>query len=169
MHPSSRHHPRLVQTAACLGFAVVLIDVSVVNVALDALRTAFGAAVTDLQWVVNAYALVFAATLLMAGALGDRLGAKRVFIAGYAIFTLSSIGCGIAHSMEALIAWRLVQGIGASLLVPNSLAVLRVAFDDAAAFHAAHLHNESRRTLNRLKVLSVLPEPAVAPYLQRIV
>jgi len=133
MQTSSRHHPRLVQTAACLGFAVVLIDVSVVNVALDALRTAFGAAVTDLQWVVNAYALVFAATLLMAGALGDRLGAKRVFIAGYAIFTLSSIGCGIAHSMEALIAWRLVQGIGASLLVPNSLAVLRVGFDDAAA------------------------------------
>ncbi|WP_257251251.1 MFS transporter [Burkholderia cepacia] len=133
MHTSSRHHARLVQTAACLGFAVVLIDVSVVNVALDALRTAFGAAVTDLQWVVNAYALVFAATLLMAGALGDRLGAKRVFIAGYAIFTLSSIGCGIAHSMETLIAWRLVQGIGASLLVPNSLAVLRVAFDDAAA------------------------------------
>lgn len=133
MQTSSTHHPRLVQTAACLGYAVVLIDVSVVNVALDALRTAFGAALTDLQWVVNAYALVFAATLLMAGALGDRLGAKRVFIAGYAIFTLSSIGCGMAHSIGALIAWRLVQGIGASLLVPNSLAVLRLAFDDAAA------------------------------------
>ncbi|WP_205169894.1 MFS transporter, partial [Burkholderia sp. LMG 13014] len=118
MQTSSTPHPRLVQTAACLGFAVVLIDVSVVNVALDALRTAFGAAVTDLQWVVNAYALVFAATLLMAGALGDRLGAKRVFMAGYTIFTLSSIGCGMAHSMGALIAWRLVQGIGASLLVP---------------------------------------------------
>ncbi|VWB42657.1 MFS transporter [Burkholderia lata] len=133
MQTSSTHHPRLVQTAACLGYAVVLIDVSVVNVALDALRTAFGAALTDLQWVVNAYALVFAATLLMAGALGDRLGAKRVFIAGYAIFTLSSIGCGMAHAMGALIAWRLVQGIGAALLVPNSLAVLRLAFDDAAA------------------------------------
>ncbi|VWC58520.1 MFS transporter [Burkholderia lata] len=133
MQTSSPPHPRLVQTAACLGFAVVLIDVSVVNVALDALRTAFGAVLTDLQWVVNAYALVFAATLLMAGALGDRLGAKRMFIAGYAIFTLASIGCGMAHSMGALIAWRLVQGIGASLLVPNSLAVLRLAFDDAAA------------------------------------
>ena len=68
---------------------------------------------------------MFAATLLMAGALGDRLGAKRVFIAGYAIFTLSSIGCGLAHAIGALIAWRLVQGIGAALLVPNSLAVLR--------------------------------------------
>jgi len=133
MQASSNHHPRLVQTAACLGFVAVLIDVSVVNVALETLRTAFDADVTDLQWVVNAYALVFAATLLMAGALGDRLGAKRVFIAGYAIFTLSSIGCGMAQSMGALIAWRLVQGIGASLLVPNSLAVLRMAFEDAAA------------------------------------
>ena len=71
------------------------------------------------------------------GALGDRLGAKRVFIAGYAIFTLSSIGCGLAHAIGALIAWRLVQGIGAALLVPNSLAVLRLAFDDAAARNRA--------------------------------
>ena len=132
MRTSSTPHPRLVQTAACLGYAVVLIDVSVVNVALDALRTAFGAALTDLQWVVNAYALVFAATLLMAGALGDRLGAKRVFIAGYAIFTLSSIGCGLAcHRRVDRVASR--SGIGAALLVPNSLAVLRLAFDDAAA------------------------------------
>jgi len=123
----------LVQIATCLGFVVVLIDVSVVNVALDALRIVFRANVTGLQWVVNAYALVFASSLLMAGALGDRLGAKRVFMTGYAIFTLASIGCGIAQSLEALLAWRLVQGVGASLLVPNSLAILRLAFQDPAA------------------------------------
>ncbi|MFP3505099.1 MFS transporter [Burkholderia sp. SIMBA_062] len=131
MQTPSRRHPLLVQTAACLGFVVVLIDVSVVNVALDALRSVFDADITDLQWVVNAYALVFASLLLIAGALGDRWGAKRVFMAGYAIFTISSIGCGMAKSVQALIDWRLVQGAGAALLVPNSLAVLRVAFEDA--------------------------------------
>ncbi|NTZ83016.1 MFS transporter [Burkholderia metallica] len=133
MPSPSKHHALLVQVAACLGFVVVLVDVSVVNVALDTLRTAFGADVTDLQWVVNAYALVFASLLLIAGALGDRLGAKHVFIAGYAIFTLSSIGSGLTQSMRALIEWRLVQGIGAALLVPNSLAVLRLAFQDTTA------------------------------------
>lgn len=133
MHTPSRLRPHLVQIATCLGFAVVLIDVSVVNVALDALRAVFRANVTGLQWVVNAYALVFASSLLMAGALGDRLGTKRVFMTGYAIFTLASIGCGLAQSLEALLAWRLVQGVGASLLVPNSLAILRLAFHDPAA------------------------------------
>ncbi|KVQ72993.1 MFS transporter [Burkholderia multivorans] len=133
MRASSKHHPGLVLAAACLGFVVVLVDVSVVNVALDALRAAFRADVTGLQWVVNAYALVFASSLLIAGALGDRFGATRVFMAGYAIFTLSSIGCGLAPSLPALIAWRLVQGIGAALLVPNSLAVLRVAFQGETA------------------------------------
>ncbi|RQS65088.1 MFS transporter [Burkholderia sp. Bp8963] len=137
MHSPSRFHPGLVQIATSLGFVVVLIDVSVVNVALDALRAVFRADVTGLQWVVNAYALVFASTLLTAGALGDRLGATRVFIAGYAIFTLASIGCGLAQSLEALIAWRLVQGVGASLLVPNSLAILRLAFQDEAALRRA--------------------------------
>ncbi|RKP54892.1 MFS transporter [Pararobbsia silviterrae] len=131
MQTPSKHHPSLVQVAACLGFVVVLIDVSVVNVALDTLRTVFGAGITGLQWVVNAYALVFASSLLIAGTLGDRLGAKRVFIVGYAIFTLSSIGCGTAQSIQVLIVWRLVQGVGAALLVPNSLAVLRLAFQDA--------------------------------------
>lgn len=133
MHTPSRLRPHLVQIATCLGFVVVLIDVSVVNVALDALRAVFRANVTGLQWVVNAYALIFASSLLMAGALGDRLGTKRVFMAGYAIFTVASIGCGLAQSLEALLAWRLVQGIGASLLVPNSLAILRLAFHDPVA------------------------------------
>jgi DHA2 family methylenomycin A resistance protein-like MFS transporter len=137
LNPSRQHHPGFVQMAACLGFVVVLIDVSVVNVALDALRAAFHADVTGLQWVVNAYALVFASSLLMAGALGDRFGAKRVFMTGFAIFTLTSLGCGVAHSLQALIVWRLAQGAGAALLVPNSLSVLRQAFQDLAARHRA--------------------------------
>lgn len=122
--------PGFVQLAACLGFVVVSIDVSVVNVALDVLRGAFHADVTGLQWVVNAYALVFASALLLAGALGDRFGAKRVFVVGYALFTCASVGCGLAQSLAALIGWRLAQGVGAALLVPNSLSVLREAFHE---------------------------------------
>ncbi|WP_314154195.1 MFS transporter, partial [Rouxiella badensis] len=109
---------RLIQLAACLGFVVVLLDVSVVNVALEALHTQFNARVTDLQWVINAYALVFAALLLTAGALGDRLGAKRVFMLGFTIFTAGSVGCGLAPGLPLLIFARIVQGLGAALLVP---------------------------------------------------
>ncbi|EIK96224.1 major facilitator transporter [Pseudomonas sp. M47T1] len=124
---------RLVQIATCLGFFVVLMDVSVVNVALQALRTAFDAQVTDLQWIINAYGLVFSSLLLMAGTLGDRMGAKRVFMLGYAVFTLASLGCGTAQSLEALMVWRLAQGLGAALLVPTSLALLQQLFTDSAA------------------------------------
>jgi DHA2 family methylenomycin A resistance protein-like MFS transporter len=85
MSVSHPMHPRITLAAAALGFVVVLLDVSVVNVALDALRTSFSTDITGLQWVVNAYTLVFAALLLMAGALGDRFGARAVFITGFAL------------------------------------------------------------------------------------
>ncbi len=116
--------------AAGLGFVVVLLDVSVVNVALDALRSRFDTDVAGLQWVVNAYTLAFASLLLTTGALGDRFGAKPVFTAGLIVFTLASIGCGIASSLPLLVTARVVQGVGAALLVPNSLAMLRQAFAD---------------------------------------
>ncbi|MDE1164334.1 MAG: MFS transporter [Pseudomonas sp.] len=132
-----RSSARLVQFATCLGFFVVLMDVSVVNVALQSLRLAMGAGVTGLQWVVNAYALVFASLLLLAGTLGDRLGAKRVFMIGFGAFTFASMGCGTAHSLEALITWRLAQGVGAALLVPTSLSLLQQAFTDEAARNRA--------------------------------
>ena len=114
--------------AACLGFVVVLLDVSVVNVALESLRIGLDADVADLQWIVNAYTLVFAALLLTAGAFGDRYGAKRLFMVGLSIFTLASLGCGFAANLGLLIAARAVQGLGAALLVPNSLSLLRQAF-----------------------------------------
>lgn len=116
--------------AAALGFVVVLLDVSVVNVALDALRQEFATDVAGLQWVINAYTLVFAALLLTSGALGDRLGARRIFLAGFLVFTVASAACGLSGSLRMLIAARLVQGLGAALLVPNSLAMLQQAFPD---------------------------------------
>ena len=122
--------PRWTLLAAALGFVVVLLDVSVVNVALDALRLEFATDIAGLQWVINAYTLVFAALLLTSGALGDRYGARRVFLCGFAVFTLASAACGLAATLPLLVAARLVQGLGAALLVPNSLSMLQRAFPD---------------------------------------
>ncbi|WP_369790457.1 MFS transporter [Rouxiella sp. WC2420] len=133
MESHSTRQLKFIQLAACLGFVVVLLDVSVVNVALQALSRQFIARITDLQWVVNAYSLVFAALLLTAGALGDRLGAKRVFMLGFAIFTLGSVCCGLAPSLPILIVARILQGFGAALLVPASLSLIRQVFVDAEA------------------------------------
>jgi DHA2 family methylenomycin A resistance protein-like MFS transporter len=123
-----RSHATLV--AAALGFVLVLLDVSVVNVALEALRQEFGADVSGLQWVLNAYTLVFAALLLTSGALGDRFGARRTFTCGLVLFTLASAACGLAPNLVALVAARAIQGLGAALLVPNSLSMLQQAFPD---------------------------------------
>jgi MFS transporter, DHA2 family, methylenomycin A resistance protein len=120
--------PGLTLAGAALGFVVVLLDVSVVNVALDAFRTSFSADVAGLEWLVNAYTLAFAALLLMGGALGDRFGARKVFSAGFVLFTLASAGCGLAPTLTVLALARIVQGAGAALLVPNSLSLIQQAF-----------------------------------------
>lgn len=122
-----------IQVAACLGFLVVQLDVSVVNVALGALKEGFDTSLTSLQWVINSYALVFSALLILGGALGDKFGARAVFVAGFIIFTMASIGCGMAPSMAVLIAMRCLQGVGAAMLMPTSLTVIRIAFADPVA------------------------------------
>lgn len=121
---------RAILIAACLGFLVVQLDVSVVNVGLGALKEAFNTDFTGLQWVINSYALPFSALLILGGAWGDKWGAKTVFAVGFAIFTLASIGCGLANSTTQLIAMRVIQGIGAALLIPTSLTLIRVSFQD---------------------------------------
>ena len=121
---------RAILIAACLGFLVVQLDVSVVNVGLGALKAAFNADLTGLQWVINSYALPFSALLILGGAWGDKWGAKTVFAAGFAIFTLASIGCGLGSSMKFLISMRVIQGMGAALLIPTSLTLIRVSFQD---------------------------------------
>jgi MFS transporter, DHA2 family, methylenomycin A resistance protein len=119
--------------ATSLGFGVVQLDVSVVNVAVQPIRADLGGGVADLQWVVNAYTVAFAALLLSAGALGDRVGAKRVFVGGFVLFTLASAACGLAPGLPALIAARAVQGVGAAVLVPCSLTLLNHAYREPAA------------------------------------
>jgi MFS transporter, DHA2 family, methylenomycin A resistance protein len=110
-----------------LGFLLVQLDVSIVNVALASIANDVHTGVTGLQWIVDSYALAFASLLLSAGALGDRVGACRTFVGGMALFLLGSLGCGLAPDTAALIAARVVQGIGASALVPCSLALLNHA------------------------------------------
>jgi len=100
----------------------------VVNVAIKPIGAALGGGVSGLQWVVSAYTVALAALILTAGALGDRVGAKRVVLAGFVLFTVASAACGLASSLDVLIAARVVQGIGAAVLVPCSLTLLNHVF-----------------------------------------
>lgn len=119
--------------AICLGYFMVILDVTVVSVAVPVIGTALHTSVTGLQWVVDGYSVVFAGLLLFCGGLGDKRGGKPVFLAGLVVFTLASAGCGAAPTASGLILARLVQGVGAALMVPASLALLKSAYPDKAA------------------------------------
>lgn len=109
---------------------MAFIDSTVVNVALPAIQYSFHATVVDVQWVVESYGLFLGALILVGGSLGDLLGRRRTFIAGVAIFAAASIGCGLASNIHQLIIARSVQGVGAALLVPGSLAIISTSFDE---------------------------------------
>jgi len=114
--------------ATILGSSMAFIDGTVVNVALPALQSALGATIAEVQWVVEAYALLLAALLLTGGALGDLYGRRKVFATGVALFSLASAGCGLAPDVHQLILARGLQGIGGALLVPGSLALISANF-----------------------------------------
>jgi MFS transporter, DHA2 family, methylenomycin A resistance protein len=122
--------PRLALAAACLGFFVIQLDATVVNVALEAVRTDLGGALADQQWVVASYTVALAAGMLTAGAMGDRFGSRRVCLVGLAVFALASAACAAAPDMPVLIAARTLQGIGAAALLPCSLALIVQQFPD---------------------------------------
>src|SRR5213078_3875917 len=117
--------------ATILGSSMAFIDGTVVNVALPALQTNLNATVTDVQWVVEAYALFLAALLLLGGSLGDHFGRKRIYAIGISLFVLSSIWCGLSPNIFQLIVARAVQGVGGALLVPGSLAIISASFPEA--------------------------------------
>jgi MFS transporter, DHA2 family, methylenomycin A resistance protein len=123
-------HRGVVLAAATLGFSMIQLDVSVVNVAIRPIGTALGGGVAGLQWVVDAYTLTFAALILAAGAAGDRRGAKRVLLGGFVVFSIGSAACGLVPGIGLLIAARAVQGVGAAALGACSLALLNHAFPD---------------------------------------
>ncbi len=124
---SSRQRWTLV--AACVATFMLLIDITVVNVALPQIQRDLEASFSDLQWVIDAYALTLAAFLLTAGSAADRVGRRKVFVFGLAVFTLASVACGLAHTPLALIISRGVQGIGGAVLFATSLALLAEEFE----------------------------------------
>lgn len=117
--------------AMCLGFGLVQLDVTIVNTALSDIGKSLGGGVSELQWVVSVYTIAFAALILTAGALGDRFGARRIFMIGFAVFTAASLACALAPTTAILIVARAAQGVGAAILVPNSLALLNHAYPEA--------------------------------------
>ncbi|SFA99465.1 drug resistance transporter, EmrB/QacA subfamily [Collimonas sp. OK607] len=119
-----------VLSATILASSMVFIDGTVVNVALPALQRAFGASATDVQWVVESYALFLAALLLVGGSAGDRFGRRRVFTLGVGLFAVASVWCGLTGNVMQLIFARAVQGIGGALLVPGSLALISASFPE---------------------------------------
>jgi EmrB/QacA subfamily drug resistance transporter len=123
---------RWVLAATILGSSMAFIDGTVVNVALPTIQEDLGATQAGVQWVVQSYALFLAALLLVGGSLGDHFGRRRIFALGVALFTLASVGCGLAGSIGQLIAARAVQGVGGAMLVPGSLAIISASFPNGA-------------------------------------
>ncbi|MEU9343423.1 MFS transporter [Streptomyces sp. NPDC048278] len=119
--------------AVCAGYFMVILDVTAINVAVPVIGRELSASLTGIQWITDGYTLVFAGFLLTGGALGDRLGNRRVFCAGVAVFTLSSAACALASTAPVLVGARLAEGLGAALIVPGSLALLQQAYPATAA------------------------------------
>jgi EmrB/QacA subfamily drug resistance transporter len=128
----SAAHPALVLTTCILASSLAFIDGSVVNVGLPAIGRNLRGDAAQLQWIINAYLLPLSALLLLGGALGDRFGRRRILIAGMALFAIGSALCGAAPSLDWLLAARVLQGTGAALLLPNSLAILGNTFEGEA-------------------------------------
>ena len=124
-----RSAARWTLVATIIASSMTFIDGTVVNVALPALQAELDASIVDVQWVIEAYALFLGALILIGGALGDQFGRKRIFLIGTVVFTAASVACGLAPTPSVLISGRAVQGIGAALLVPGSLAIITNAFD----------------------------------------
>ena len=120
----------LVLLAALLGFFMLSLDSTAVNVALPGIERTLGGSTAGLQWVIDAYTLMFAALLISAGAISDRVGAKRLYAIGLAAFLASSAACGLAPTLGSLVASRAVQGSAAAVMLPASLALVRQAYGD---------------------------------------
>jgi EmrB/QacA subfamily drug resistance transporter len=125
-------HPNLVLATCILASGLAFVDGSVTNVALPAIGKSFAAGGADLQWVINAYLLPLSALLLLGGAAGDLYGRTRLLVGGTILFAAASIACALAPSLAVLLAARTAQGVGAAILMPNSLAILGASFSGAA-------------------------------------
>jgi DHA2 family methylenomycin A resistance protein-like MFS transporter len=121
---------RLTLAAACLAFAIIQLDVTIINVALPQIGKQLSTGIPEMQWIVDAYTLVLAVFLLTTGVLSDRLGSRRIFIAGFVLFGVASTICGLAQTIDVLIVARILQGFGGALVLPTSLALIAHAYKD---------------------------------------
>jgi EmrB/QacA subfamily drug resistance transporter len=128
--PCAKNSGPWILAATILGSSMAFIDGTIVNVAAPKFQSAFHASVVDVQWVIESYGLFLSALILAGGALGDRLGRRLVFLLGVTLFALASAACGLAPSIHFLVIARSVQGIGAAMLVPGSLAIISASFDE---------------------------------------
>src|ERR1700693_3970970 len=128
--PSGAAARTWILAATILGSSMAFIDSTVVNVALPAMQAGFHATVVDVQWVVESYGLFLAALILVGGSLGDLFGRRLIFMVGVVIFAVASAGCGSASNISQLIIARSIQGVGAEVLLPGSLAIISTSFDE---------------------------------------
>ncbi|MEA3185991.1 MAG: hypothetical protein QOJ74_2468, partial [Ilumatobacteraceae bacterium] len=130
-HPSARRSPWLILTVLCASVFIIVVDGTIVNVALPTFVRELGATTSQLQWIVDAYVLVFAGLLMAAGSIGDRFGRKGTLMLGMVAFGTTSVLAAASTTPAQLIGWRAAMGIGAELIFPASLAVLVNVFTDA--------------------------------------
>lgn len=123
----------VVLAICCMSLLIVSLDNTALNVALPSLRRDLGASVSGLQWVIDAYTLVLASLLMLAGSTADRIGRRKVFVTGLVVFALGSLLCSLAPNLEALIAFRAVQAVGGSMLNPVAMSIITNTFTEPAA------------------------------------
>ena len=126
----SRSRRRLILAICCMSLLIVGLDVTIVNVALPSIGRELHTSVSGLQWTVDAYTLVLASLLMLSGSTADRLGRRRIFSLGLVLFTLGSLLCSVASSLGALIAFRMLQAVGGSMLNPVAMSIIRNVFED---------------------------------------
>lgn len=124
----TKYNPWLILTALCLGFFMILLDTTIVNVAIPQMSLHLDAGLSDVLWILNAYILVYAVLLITAGRLGDLYGPKQLFLAGLIVFTAASAACGFAQNPTQMIIFRIVQGLGGALLTPQTLSTITMIF-----------------------------------------
>src|SRR6202163_3954847 len=122
--PEARSNPWLVLVVLVTGFFMIMLDTTIVNVAIPAMSAGLHTTLDQILWVLNAYILAYAVLLITAGRLGDMFGAKRLFLVGLHVFTLASIACSLAQSPTLLIVAGVIQGVGGPILTPQTLSIL---------------------------------------------